>query len=268
MGKRKILLTILIIFVTAGCIYLGNKARYDSRIRITQLAGEGNGYVLETSENSLIVIDGGNENDSQRLKQIITEKSSSNSVAAWFLTSVDELNSGAILKLIDDEDIKIENIYVSFNSAEWYENSVNDPEKLNYIENLVDKIYNENREKTTQLGRRAQFKIDNYIITALEVADDNLQGIENQTVILNVDNTFKNINFFGNIGKIEEKKFFENDKDMHNTDIIQLSGNGNYDLLNYIKYKEALISNESLQMQIDAEKIYTKQNGEAFVEIW
>lgn len=274
MRRRKIFLIILIIIVTAGCIYLGYRTRYQNRLIVTQLAGEGNGYLVQTSKNNLIVIDGGTENDSVRLKQLIQEKGNSN-VIAWFLTLPQSENSGALTKLINDTDITISNVYVSLNAKEWYENLRLEQTDLEEIENLIDVLYtDENRNKVIELQKRAQYKFDNLIITPLEIKDEQkLKNVtSNQNVILKLDNTFKNMIFLGNTGMEKGHYFRENNQDQFKCEGIQMSTNGletaNPEIFEEIKPKYVMISGDTIPEYIQSENMYTKVNGEITLEIW
>lgn len=270
MRKRKILLSLLIVIVTIGCIFLGLKTRYAARLIVTGLAGEGNGYVLTTSKNNTIVIDGGTQNDSVRLKQVLKEKANSN-VTAWFLTSPVEENSGALLALLEDDEINIQQIYVSFNTRDWYGNSEADDATLSKIEVLLDTIYNEkNRDKVVELERRTQYPFDNCMITPLEVKNEEIPSrkLADQTVILKVDNTFKNIIFFGNAGEVEKQYFIENDKDQFDCDVVQFSENRKDELWKYIKPTTIISDKKCTAEQAMTQKIDTKENGEFALEIW
>lgn len=274
MKNRKILLIILIIIVTISCIYLGYKTRYNNRLIVTQLAGEGNGYVIQTSENNLIVIDGGTQNDATRLKEIIQEKGNSN-VTAWFLTLPQGENSGALVKLLNDPDLTIANVYVSINTIEWYENLGLEQTDIEEIKDLMNVLFEEkNRNKIIGMPRRGRYKVDNCFITALEVKDE--QKLENvisdQTVILKLDNTFKNMIFLGNTGMEKGHYFKENNQDQFNCDSVQISTNGeetaNPEIFEKINPKYVMVSGDTVPKYIQAENMYTKSNGEFTLEIW
>lgn len=208
-------MSLLIIVVTIACIVLGYRTRYVSRLIVTRLE---NGYIIETSEKNIIIIDGGTENDKERLKEIIQTKGNSN-VLAWFLTSPQEKNSGALLELMKDTHITISNIYVSLNSKQWYKNSDLEQADLEKIENLMDTLYNDqNRNKVVEMQRRAQYQFDNCIVTPLEVKDENVLN----NVILKLDNTFKNVIFLGDT-KMEtwENEIKERNQDVSDYDSIQ-----------------------------------------------
>lgn len=215
MKKRKILFSLLIIIVTIGCIVLGYRTRFASRLIVRRLE---NGYILETSEGNMIVIDGDKENDAVTLKNFLQENGKSN-ILAWFLTSPQEKNSGALLALMQDPEITISNIYVDLKTKEFYKNSALEQTDLEKLENLMDVLYNEeNRNKVIQMERRAQYQLDNCFITPLELADRQILN----HVILKLDNTFKNIIFLGDTSVEEwQSKWEERNQDALDYDSIQ-----------------------------------------------
>lgn len=277
MKRRKIFLIILIIIVTTACIYLGYRTRYQSRLIVTQLAGEGNGYIIETEKHNLIIIDGGTNNDSERIKEIIKEKGNP-TVLAWFLTSPENNKSGALCEILNsDSEIKIENIYMSFISyGEWYQNLGLEPEELEKIYSTLNCIYaDKNRDIVREMERRTQYQFDNYFITPLEVKDEEqfaADNLSNQTTILKVDNTFKNVIFIGDAGEEKVHYFKENDQDQFDCDYLQFSENkiisAGKEIFNAIKPKNTLISDIEFPSYVTSENIYTKQDGEITLEIW
>lgn len=195
---------------------LGYKTRYHARLIVNKLE---NGYLIETSKNNVIIIDGGTENNAIKLKKSIQEKGNAN-VIAWFLTSPQAKNNAAFLKLVQDPEITISNIYVSLNSKEWYENANLEQTDLQNLENLMDVLYHdENRNKVVEMERRAQYQFDNCIITPLEVKDENVLN----NVILKLDNTFRNIIFLGDT-KMEkwENELKERNQDALDYDSLQI----------------------------------------------
>lgn len=276
-NKRKVMMVFLLIVVTILCVLLGIRTRYNKRIILTQLAGEGNGYIIETEKHNLIIIDGGTNNDSERIKEIIKEKGNP-TVLAWFLTSPENNKSGALCEILNsDSEIKIENIYMSFISyGEWYQNLELEPEELEKIYSTLNCIYaDKNRDIVREMERRTQYQFDNYFITPLEVKDEEqfaADNLSNQTTILKVDNTFKNVIFIGDAGEEKVHYFKENDQDQFDCDYLQFSENkiisAGKEIFNAIKPKNTLISDIEFPSYVTSEKIYTKQYGEITLEIW
>lgn len=276
-NKRKVMMVFLLIVVTILCVLLGIRTRYNKRIILTQLAGEGNGYIIETEKHNLIIIDGGTNNDSERIKEIIKEKGNP-TVLAWFLTSPENNKSGALCEILNsDSEIKIENIYMSFISyGEWYQNLELEPEELEKIYSTLNCIYaDKNRDIVREMERRTQYQFDNYFITPLEVKDEEqfaADNLSNQTTILKVDNTFKNVIFIGDAGEEKVHYFKENDQDQFDCDYLQFSENkiisAGKEIFNAIKPKNTLISDIEFPSYVTSENIYTKQYGEITLEIW
>lgn len=268
--KRNVAI-VLIIVITILCILSGIRTRHNAKLIITQLAGEGNGYVLETSKNQLIVIDGGNEKDTENLKKIIQEKGE-NKVLAWFITSPISSNTGAFLEILKHHpEISIAHIYSSLNSGEWYEQTDLADAEVAHIKELLEVINEkENLPKYIDLQRRVRYPFDNYFITPLELRDNESTKIADQTIILKVDNSFKSAIFFGNIGKQESHLFFENDKDQFENELIQISTNSedgiSDELFMLLKTDKIMISGQN-KWETKAE-IYEKKDGDSTIEIW
>lgn len=266
--KKKITI-VLFIIVTILCIFLGIRTRYVSRLIITQLAVEGNGYVLKTSKDNLIIIDGGTENDADILRKIIAENG--NNVLAWFITSPISTNTGALNDILENNpEVRINQIYSSLNTNDWYSKSNLETDETYHIESLMNLLYNEeNANKYVDLQRKGRYAIDNYFVTPLEIRDSESNKISDQTVILKVDNGFKSAIFFGNIGKQESHYFYENNMDQLENDLIQISNNMedsiSPELFNSLKADKIMIS-EDIDFDTDAE-IY-KNDTESTVEIW
>ena len=275
--KRKLLVTSLIIIITIVCIFLGNKTRYNNRMIITQLNGEGDGYILKTSESNLIIIDGGTKNDVERIKQIINE-SEHKRVLAWFITSPEEDKAGALCEILNTEsDVPIDQIYFSFiDYGEWYQNSKAESDEINnIIDNLNIFFSDKNRGKLIELGRRTMYKFDNLYITALEVKNEqefDNTDIANQNVILRVDNTFKSAVFLGDIGEEKGDYFMKNDQDQFDCNLLQISsdnlGNAGNEIFKAIEPEYVLISDDTIPNFVESENVYTKQAKEKTLEIW
>ena len=256
--KRNVAI-VLIMIITVLCILSGIRTRHQAKLVITQLAGEGNGYVLETSKNQLIVIDGGTKEDTKSLKKIIQEKGN-NQVLAWFITSPVSSNTGAFLEILKHHsEISIAHIYSSLNSGDWYEQTDLEETEIAHIKELMETITTkENLPKYIDLQRRVRYSFDNYFITPLELRDNQSTKIADQTIVLKVDNSFKSA------------VFFENDKDQFENELIQISTNLeegiSNELFDALKTDKIMISGQN-KWETKAE-IYEKKDEELTVEIW
>lgn len=274
-NKRKVFVIVLLMVVTGLCIYCGIETRYNKRILLTQFSGEGDGYIIETEKNNVIIIDGGTKNDANRIAKVLEEKGNPE-ILAWFLTSPEIDKTGAICEILKNyKNINVPLIYSSFN-GELYGKYGLEEKTLEEIYENLDYLYsNENIGKLREMERRVSYQFDNYFITPLEVRDEGSlsnKDISNQNVILKVDNTFKNIIFFGSIGEEKAHYFKENDQDQFDCDAIQFSGNklnkAGKEIFDIIEPEITIISDKKVPMFVKSEMIYTKLNGETVIEIW
>ena len=79
------------------------------------------GYIIQTANNKLIVVDGGRDIDANLLLEKI--KSLGNGkVDYWFLTHAHNDHIGALVELLENNnEIIIDNLCFNFNSKEWYQ---------------------------------------------------------------------------------------------------------------------------------------------------
>ena len=168
--KKKISI-LLIIVVTIACIYLGIRTREKNGIVVTQIQTENPealSYMLQTNGNNIIMIDGGNQYDSEHLENVLQGKGGS--VEAWFITRADPECFGAMKRILENEKVQVNHIYISFNEASWY--SENEPEKYPEIAEFLDFIYDEdNIQKVYNVPLRYELLVDHLYVTVLNVAN-------------------------------------------------------------------------------------------------
>lgn len=226
--KKKISI-LLIILVTISCIYSGIRTREKNGIVVTQIQtqnSEALSYMLQTSKNNIIMIDGGDQQDSEHLEKILQDKGGS--VEAWFITRAHPESFGAMKRILENEKIQVNHIYISFNEASWY--CENEAEKYPEIAEFLDFIYREdNIKKVYNVPLRYELLVDNLYFTVLNVANPALTGefaSWNQSMIVKVNNTYKSMIFMGNIGQEGAKHFKDNNLDEIACDAVQIPNNG------------------------------------------
>lgn len=133
------ILIALIVFIVGIRLY-----QYANRLELIQLGNQSSsqmmGYVLKTSDNKVVVIDGGTKADTQNLEEQI--KQYGGKVDAWFLTHPHKDHVGAFVEIISEESsIEIEKVYVTLNTLEWYQ--TNEPSRKEEIETFFSKIEQE-----------------------------------------------------------------------------------------------------------------------------
>ena len=95
--------------------------------------------ILQTSQGSLIVVDGGLGADGDYLRSQIQARGGH--VAAWLITHPHGDHAGALYKILQDEaagyasGITIDGIYYSFAAPEWY--TVHDPSEVTMAHSII-----------------------------------------------------------------------------------------------------------------------------------
>ena len=77
------------------------------------------GYIITTANNKLIIVDGGLNLDRELVLDYINTLGNGK-VDYWFITHPHGDHVGALIELLDKDDIVVENLCFSFNSLEWY----------------------------------------------------------------------------------------------------------------------------------------------------
>lgn len=227
---KKIGLILLLILITGMCIGLGIKTRYDSRIQITQFEPQGTrqsmGYMLKTNENKLIMIDGGTKQDKEHVSNIIKENGGI--VEYWFITHAHDDHYGVLNEIIkENTDIKINNIIVSLNDEDWYK--LNDSSRFEDIKEFLGLL---KREDIAPIVREAvlreEIKVDNLKFKILKLKSPEIieNAGNNQSMVIKVDNMFKNVLFLADLGVQAEENFVNNNLDEIDCDAVQMAHHG------------------------------------------
>ncbi len=219
---------IIILVVTLACIYSGVRTRERNGIVVTQMQTsqpESLSYMLTTSKNKLLMIDGGSAEDSSYLEEKLLEKGGE--VECWFITIAHPENFGAMKRILENGKVQVNQIYISFNEASWY--GQHETERYGEVAEFLDFIYSENIIKRVyNVPFRHQMVVDNLHLTILNVANPELDEEHagfNQSMALKVSNTYKGMIFMGNIADIAAEKMKDNNLDEIDCDAVQISNN-------------------------------------------
>ena len=188
---KKILIICFLIIVTIACIFMGINTRKENRIKLTELSGKG--YIIETVNNNLIIIDGGNKSDAEALKKILDEKENY-TIIGWFLTSIIPEKSGVLCEIINTVDsINISNIFIENIDDRWYENNNFSKEQKLEIENIVNTIKNGKYEDiVTEMVINSEYQMENLYVKPLETKEEHTENnMLFRKIILQIKNNFQ-----------------------------------------------------------------------------
>lgn len=128
MKKLKIIIFgVIILLIVIAIIHIWDENNQGMKITIiggSNMIDKGNtnscGYIIRTRNNKLIIIDGGRDIDYESISSYIT-RWGNGKIDYWYITHPHTDHIGALLKVLENDNIEIENLYYSFNSLEWYE---------------------------------------------------------------------------------------------------------------------------------------------------
>ena len=285
-NMRKIVRILMIGIITVFCIMMGIYTRKQNAICVTQIQThleESLSYMLETRNHQIIMIDGGSYEDSQQLEKILLEKGGI--VEAWFVTLAHSQNFGALQKIIQNNKVQINHIYVSFNHREWYQTY--EPDRYAEIAEFFDLLYGENvASKVQDVPNRFEILVDNLYVTTLHVKNPDFTGEYagfNQSMVIKVNNTYKSMIFMGNIANEMAHHFKDNNLDEIDCDAVQISNNGQqkvdfeiyqkmtpHDLFMSLPQSAEETKNhlQDLKTSLKAKQMYASCDGDITVKIW
>lgn len=226
MKKKKIIIVFLIILTIVSIIMINKKAH----IELTQISARSDNsmmsYIIKTSNNKTIVIDGGLKIETETLKQYIQKYG--NKVDYWFITHPHKDHVGAFIDIVENSDIKIENIYYSVNEQEWY--NENEPNRAYEAEEFYRAIQNEKikeKAKTPQIGDKIKIG-KNIYVEILQTANPEItyNAINNSSMVFKIHVNDKTILMLGDIGPEASEKLIKKYGKNLKSDIVQMSHHG------------------------------------------
>lgn len=185
------------------------------------------GYIIKTQNNELIIVDGGREIDAKFILEYI-DKIENKTVNYWFITHPHGDHVGAMIELLEHEDITIENLCYSFNSLEWYEKYDKrgfEAEKKVY--NVLDNYKIKNK---IEANKNQIINIDNLKCEIIRVANPQITNSDNgndssMVFKLTATDVNKSIIFLGDAFLYASEELLENPSILK-ADVVQMAHHG------------------------------------------
>lgn len=224
--KKLSLIIITIIIIMLGAILINNNCKTTELIQLTNSGpSQMMGYIIKTYNNKIIVIDGGTANDTQNLIDNIN--SYTGKVDYWFITHPHKDHATALIDIIENTEIEIDNIYVTLNDEQWYtdyEPSRKD-EAIRLIQILKqDKV----KEKVKEVELNQIIQIDNIKCEILGIKNPEIttNAINNSSMIIKMETKYNSILFLGDTGVESGNKLLSNQKEKLNVNVVQMAHHG------------------------------------------
>lgn len=191
----------------AGCLVIGQtgyaQAAKKTTFTLWQLPGQTrsqmNSYVIQTSGNEIIVIDGGTEGDATYLREFVRERG--NHVHAWFISHTHYDHVDALTAILNNPgNMKIDRVYGSLPDDDWmkkHQNANADKTQLQ-LKAALEK----SKRKLLELspGQKIQFKGATFEVLSTVNQNITRNAINNQSAVWRVDVGDTSMLFLGDLG--------------------------------------------------------------------
>ncbi|HWE87363.1 MAG TPA: MBL fold metallo-hydrolase [Terracidiphilus sp.] len=160
------------------------------------------GYILLTSQNKVIVIDGGNADQCFYMEYFLGLLG--NRVSAWYLSHPHNDHVGALATLLSEgTDIQIDRIYASFPTRKWVAMLSDDEDESSTLR-MYDLFASSNAVITrVSLGQANTHDEMNIEVLGVNNPEITTNGVNNSSMLLKVSDANKAAIFLGDLG-VEE----------------------------------------------------------------
>lgn len=225
-NRIKMLTIIITIFILISGIIIVKNNNTITLIQLSpQTTSQMMGYIIKTKNNKLMVIDGGTCEDADNLIRYIEENN--NKVDYWFLTHNHNDHTGAFVEIINNRNISVDNVYISLNEKEWYEEY--EPTRAEFSNYLIDTLNGDKLiEKVKSPRVNEQIEIDGLDVEFLGIRNPEITqnpGNE-QSMVMKFDTGKTTLLILGDTGEKSSEKLLNTQREKLKSDIVQMSHHG------------------------------------------
>lgn len=196
-----------------------------------QAASQMESFIITTKNGSVIVIDGGTEDDEAHLKEVLRSKGGH--VSAWFITHPHSDHVGAFTKLLNDENsgITIDAVYYHFAQIEWYRQ--NEEYRAQMVEDCLKALAGLSPSVNHPNVRKGEtIQIDDVRVTVMnEPYLFQTNAINNSSVAYRFEMGGKRVLFLGDMGVQAGNSFlneYHGNLGELKADVVQMSHHGEH----------------------------------------
>ena len=188
-------------------------------------------FLIKTKSGSLIMIDGGTENETEHLKQVL--QSRGGHVSAWLITHPHSDHVGALTKILNDpaSGITVDAVYYNFADMQWYH--ANEEYRAQMVEDCMaalSKLSPSQNHPNIQKGDI--ITVDDVTIRVMNQPYlFQTNAINNSSVAFRVEMNGKRILFLGDMGIPAGNSFLNEYRgELHElkADIVQMAHHGEH----------------------------------------
>lgn len=223
--KKALILSSIIVLIL-GILYV---IRINNYIYLTQFGATTSrqmmAYGIKTLNEKIVLIDGGTKDDASQLEEYIIKHGGT--VHAWFITHIHSDHVGAFEVISQNPNIKIEKIYMSINTKEWY--LKNDTSRIEDTENFFEVIENEElQDKVIEPQVNDKIQIDNITTEILGIKNPEItvNATNNSSMVIKIKVNNKKILFLGDTGVESSEKLIKGQGNNLRADIVQMAHHG------------------------------------------
>lgn len=228
LNRKKLSIAILIIVFIIAIIIL-SQTICKNNIELIGLSAQGPrqmmGYIIRTKNDKTIIIDGGTIDDTTNLMKYIGQYN--NKVDYWFITHAHDDHVGAFTEIANNTDVQIDNIYISLNEYEWYEQ--NEPSRAEFSKKVIDTVNSKKRKENVHIPQiNEKIQIDGIEVEILGIRNPEITenpGNE-QSMVIKFNTGKQSLLILGDTGEKSSEKLLKTQKEKLRSDIVQMAHHG------------------------------------------